>query len=92
MGGEAGHWGSAGVRPDQIDLRVSVVTAAPVGTGWTYTTVIADAARVLPVVACVESAELRWVAKPDVVELPLHPGLAASWQRLRGMLALPVTN
>src|SRR5271165_6264055 len=51
-----------GVRADQIDLRGSVVTAAPVGTDWTYTTVIADAAELLPVVACVESAELCWVA------------------------------
>ena len=81
-----------GVRPDQIDLRASVVTAAPVGTGWTYTTVIADAAKLLAVVACVESAELRWVAEPDVADLRLHPGLAASWQRLRGMPALTVTN
>ena len=76
-----------GVRPDQVDVRASVVTAAPFGTRWTYTTVIADAAELLPVVECVESAELRWVAEPDVADLRLHPGLAESWQRLRAMLA-----
>ena len=30
-----------------------------------------------------ESSELRWVAEDEVAELPLHPGFAASWQRLR---------
>ena len=30
-----------------------------------------------------ESAELRWVGEDDVADLPLHPGFAASWQRLR---------
>ena len=68
------------------------MTAAPVGTEWTYTTVVADAAELLPVVACVESAELRWVAEPDVTDLRLHPGLAASWPALRGVLALAVTS
>ena len=81
-----------GVRADQIDLRGSVVTAAPGGTDWTYTTVIADAAELLPVVACVESAELRWVNEPDVTDLRLHPGLAASWQWLREMLAPTVSS
>ena len=80
-----------GVRPDQIDLRASVVTAVPFGTRWTYTTVIADAAELLPVVGCAESAELRWVTKDQVADLLLHPGLADSWQKLRGMLALSAT-
>jgi 8-oxo-dGTP diphosphatase len=30
-----------------------------------------------------ESAEMRWVAEEEVAELPLHPGFAASWHRLR---------
>lgn len=79
-----------GIRADQVELRGSVVTAAPAGTDWTYTTVVADAAELLPVVACVESAELRWVAEVDVADLRLHPGLAASWQQLRELLALSV--
>ena len=34
-----------------------------------------------------ESAELRWVAEDEVAELPLHPGFAASWERLRAVTA-----
>jgi 8-oxo-dGTP diphosphatase len=34
-----------------------------------------------------ESSELRWVAEDEVVELPLHPGFAASWDRLREVAA-----
>ena len=34
-----------------------------------------------------ESAELRWVAPDDVADLPLHPGFAASWERLRTVTA-----
>jgi 8-oxo-dGTP diphosphatase len=63
----------------------------PFGTHWTYTTVIADAAELLPVVGCAESAELRWVNEDQVGGLRLHPGLANSWQKLRGMLTLTTT-
>jgi len=34
-----------------------------------------------------ESSELRWVAEDEVAELPLHPGFAASWKRLREVAA-----
>jgi 8-oxo-dGTP diphosphatase len=34
-----------------------------------------------------ESSELRWVAEDEVADLPLHPGFAASWQRLRAVAA-----
>ena len=34
-----------------------------------------------------ESSELRWVAEDEVAELPLHPGFAASWERLRVVTA-----
>ena len=53
------------------------------GTRWTYTTVVADAAELLQTVPNRESAELRWVGEDEVAELPLHPGFAASWHRLR---------
>jgi 8-oxo-dGTP diphosphatase len=42
-----------------------------------------------------ESAELRWVAEDEVAGLPLHPGFAASWQRLRtapATVPLPATD
>jgi 8-oxo-dGTP diphosphatase len=41
-------------------------------------------------VGCAESAELRWVNEDQAADLRLHPGLANSWQKLRGMLTLSV--
>ncbi len=36
---------------------------------------------------------MRWVAENDVADLPLHPGFAASWQRLRTARAvLPLAD
>ena len=80
----------AGLAADQVTVRVAVVTAEVSGAGgahWTYTTVIADAAEALATVPNRESDELRWVAEDDVAALPLHPGFAASWERLRTVIA-----
>ena len=76
----------AGLLAEQLAVRATVVTAEVSGIGgtrWTYTTVVADAGELLHTVPNRESAELRWVGEDDVAELPLHPGFAASWQRLR---------
>ncbi|MGH3595104.1 MAG: NUDIX domain-containing protein, partial [Mycobacterium sp.] len=78
----------AGLPGEQLSVRATVITATASGTGWTYTTVIADAGELLGTVPNRESAELRWVGEDEVADLPLHPGLAASWQRLR---AAPAT-
>lgn len=75
----------AGLPPDQFIVRTTVVTAQV--CGWTYTTVIADARALLATVPNRESSELRWVAEDDVADLPLHPGFAASWARLRSLAA-----
>ena len=80
----------AGLPADQLTVRTTVVTAEISGTAgayWTYTTVIADAAELLETVPNRESSELRWVAVDEVAELPLHPGFAASWERLREVAA-----
>jgi 8-oxo-dGTP diphosphatase len=80
----------AGLTADQLTVRISVVTAEVSGTGgaaWTYTTVIADVPAELDTVPNRESSELRWVAEDEVADLPLHPGFAASWQRLREVAA-----
>ena len=55
---------------------------------------IADAEHLLETVPNRESAELRWVAEDEVAELPLHPGFAASWARLREVAAAipPLVN
>jgi len=71
---------------ERIVVRATVVTAEVLGasgTHWTYTTVVADADELLQTVPNQESAELRWVGEDEVAGLPLHPGFAASWQRLR---------
>jgi 8-oxo-dGTP diphosphatase len=75
----------AGLRAEHIVVRTTVVTAevsGPEGT-WTYTTVIADATRLLVTVPNRESAELRWVPEAQVADLPLHPAFGQSWTRLR---------
>lgn len=76
----------AGLPGDRLTVRKVVQTKAVTG-GWTYSTVIADAPAMLDTTPNFESAELRWVAVDDVVRLPLHPGFAASWERLRDEFA-----
>ncbi|SON59153.1 Putative 8-oxo-dGTP diphosphatase 3 [Mycobacterium simulans] len=73
----------AGLDAELLTVRAIVVTACPGGTSWTYTTVVADASELLDTVPNRESAELRWVGEDEVADLPLHPGFAASWHRLR---------
>jgi 8-oxo-dGTP diphosphatase len=80
----------AGLTADLLVVRTTVVTAEVSGAGgpeWTYTTVIADAVELLETVPNRESAELRWVAEDEVATLPLHPGFADSWARLRAVAA-----
>jgi len=81
----------AGLHAEGLAVRATVVTAevsGVSGTRWTYTTVVADAGELLLTVPNRESAELRWVGENEVADLPLHPGFAASWQRLRTAPAL----
>ena len=81
----------AGLLDDRLAVRGSVVTSEVSGIGgsrWSYTTVVADAQEMLATVPNRESAEMRWVAEHEVDELPLHPGFAASWRRLRTEPAL----
>lgn len=55
--------------------------------GWSYTTVVADAPRLLDVHSeDRESTAVRWVPVDEVGLLPLHPGFAASWPALRAQL------
>jgi 8-oxo-dGTP diphosphatase len=75
----------AGLFAEHLEVRTTVITAEVSGPGvvWTYTTVVADAATLLDTELNRESTELRWVPEHEVVNLPLHPSFAASWQRLR---------
>jgi 8-oxo-dGTP diphosphatase len=52
--------------------------------GWSYVTILADAPERLPVKPLgFESVALRWIPVDAVEDLPLHPGFAANWPRLR---------
>ncbi|GAA2588538.1 NUDIX domain-containing protein [Microbacterium binotii] len=56
---------------------------------WSYATVLADVVDAFdPVISDPESVELSWVPVADVDDYPLHPGFAASWPRLRELLAV----
>lgn len=82
----------AGLSGEHLRVRARVNTAevyGPDGAYWRYTTVVADAPELLETVPNWESTELRWVAEDEVADLPLHPGLAASWPRLRISAAVP---
>lgn len=63
--------------------------------GWSYSTVCALLAEPIEVlerneaVPWTERGEqqgLRWVPVPEVAELSLHPGFAATWPAVRGLL------
>ncbi|MBL1072844.1 NUDIX domain-containing protein [Nocardia sp. 2] len=74
----------AGIVAGSIRVRGSRVTAtAP--SGWTYTTVIADAADRLRTRGNLESKELAWVPEDEVDGRPLHPGFALAWPALRAV-------
>ena len=51
--------------------------------GWAYVTVVADTVAPLPTSPNAESADLQWRDVDQVHALPLHPGFAATWPRLR---------
>ncbi|ULE34290.1 NUDIX hydrolase [Mycobacterium sp. IDR2000157661] len=76
----------AGLPAHRLTVRTAVVTLEITGV-WSYTTVIADAPERLATTPNRESAELRWVHVEEVTDLPLHPGFAASWERLRAEIA-----
>ena len=56
---------------------------------WSYTTLIGDVVHPFePTISDPESHELAWVPVDDVTRHPLHPGFAASWERLRALLGV----
>lgn len=54
--------------------------------GWSYTTVLATAARTLIVAPILESDAICWWPVDDVAGLPLHYGFAATWPQVRRRL------
>jgi 8-oxo-dGTP diphosphatase len=83
----------AGIDPADVSPRAfSVEDLGGDPTGWTYTTVVADAAAPLPTVANHESTELRWVPEAELTGLPLHPALRSSWPSLRATVRTLVVD
>ncbi|WP_299040196.1 NUDIX domain-containing protein [uncultured Pseudokineococcus sp.] len=73
-----------GVPPGAVDVVGQRVTA-DLG-GWRYTVVLGRlraGSGASPSAATAESDEVRWVALDEVARLPLHPGLAPTWEDLR---------
>ena len=58
--------------------------------GWSYQTLIAEAAEPFTARPSHEAAEAAWVPADDVASLALHPGFGAAWPVIRKALA-PVT-
>ncbi|WP_149361937.1 NUDIX hydrolase [Lolliginicoccus suaedae] len=71
-----------GIPADAVRVRASRATPFE-GTGWEYTTVVADIATRPGTTPNAEGIELRWVPEPEVAGYPLHPGLAAAWPELQ---------
>ncbi len=71
---------------DPAGVRVTAASIDDHG-GWSYTTVVAQADLLLDVHSeDRESTEVRWVRLDEVESLPLHPGFAASWLALQGLI------
>src|SRR5262249_10776321 len=70
------------VDPAQVRIRGEVVEH-PGGDDWSFTNVLADAAKPLPVQPNPECTELAWIPEAAVTGLNLHPALAAGWPALR---------
>lgn len=74
----------AGVPPELV--RVVAETVLDLGI-WSYTTVVARAVRGFDaVIGDAESRELRWVPRPEVAGLPLHPGFGGAWPELSSLI------
>lgn len=76
----------AGVPAASIRLRMMSVLDLEI---WTYATIIGDVTEPFePVISDAESHALAWVPPEEVQDLPLHPGFAQSWRRLRPLLQI----
>jgi 8-oxo-dGTP diphosphatase len=76
-----------GLDPALLDFSGSHVEPCADCRSWTYTTILARSPRAVDVTpASFESAGVRWVALDDVSALPLHPGFASAWPKMRALL------
>jgi 8-oxo-dGTP diphosphatase len=76
---EAGE--EAAIGPAQVEVTGQLTDDHG---GWAYTTVVGGpVGEVEPVPSAAETEAVRWLDLAEVDALPLHPGFAASWPRLR---------
>ncbi|GAA5209460.1 NUDIX hydrolase [Microbacterium kyungheense] len=69
-------------------IRPRVLSVFDLGY-WSYTTVVGDVVEPFePIISDPESRELAWVPVEVVVDYPLHPGFAASWERLQSLIGV----
>ena len=74
-----------GLDPDLVEV---LETSRDDHGGWSYDTILARCDRPLATTDHAETAATRWVPVPEVEELPLHSGFAASWPALRERLTV----
>jgi 8-oxo-dGTP pyrophosphatase MutT (NUDIX family) len=94
--GGAIHAGETALAASVRELREETGIVAPVDDplaehvqdhgNWSYTTFVMAARSREESSIDFEQVGTRWVALPDVERLPLHPGFAASWADLRGLV------
>lgn len=83
----------AGISASDLTIVGQVVNAELYDSAheliWSYTTVVADAASLLPTTMNNESVELRWVNESEVSSLNLLPAFADAWEN--GLRTQPAT-
>ncbi len=80
-------WEECGIASADVEVLGETVTAGPFPeSGWTYTTVLARAGKLLDCVANEESAELRWVPLSGLGELELLPAFRAALPQIQQVL------
>lgn len=79
-----------GLDPAEVAVAASYVDDHG---GWSYTTVLARAPRLLEVHAeDRESTAVAWVPVEEVDRLVLHPGFAATWPQVSRLLGQELRN
>lgn len=74
-------WEETGVHPGAVEVLGTEVSTDH--GDWSYTVVLGRAREDVDAHAAnAESVAVRWVQPDAVADLPLHPGLADSWQEL----------
>jgi 8-oxo-dGTP diphosphatase len=86
--GESAEYAAAREAAEEAGIRPGSYTVAGCYVddhgGWSYTTVVglAEEAFAAPLLTA-ESLAVDWVSVERMYDLPLHPGFAATWEKVR---------